>query len=660
MSLLKIVDSYHVFYKEGVVMERKRENEMNICIKRFDQNIAVLKETDVQLYDRVVNYKNKNEYKLDINSGSYNLYSLNRDEHYYENENLLYNVKLKIEEFNINNAQLVFFLGIGLGYELLYFLKEKAAEQKTKKIVIVEPEIEVFIYALHAVDFREIFRDKNVTLLISNDLNIVEDVFNKYFMSLKTLHLAKASKVLYYPSSYKWNKDYFDKVIGVFKEQILYNITYYGNSPEDSLIGLRHMFDNITEIVENPGVNLLYNQFKGVPAVVVASGPSLKKNIHLLKEIEGKAMIFCAESTLKILLQHGIKPNVVTALERVPETADSLRDIDPDISKDIYFAGCPVIPKEAYDVYTGPKLIAYRKFDHFRWLQIDRGLLDIKASAANMAFKLADKFGCDPIVLVGQDLSMDPDGVTTHMTGHGHGEQQEFFNNNGLFEVLGNNGEMVLTNWVWNLFLQGYRDDLRQYDGLCINATEGGAYIEGTTLMTLSETIDQYLQNDIDVVANLKKVLKTFENEDINEIYEKLDERLENAISDIEEIIEDCKEGIALIAANQTYLKELFAKADYTKEESKEILDLFREVFSKRDNFLSKGETFQLLLMHIVQPILLKYDIDLNEIPGLHKQEEKKYIAMIEFMYKWYAVMMKIITIVYEELKVTKEKIAVE
>ena len=72
-------------------------------------------------------------------------------------------------------------------------------------------------------------------------------------------------------------------------------ILHFGNDPYDSLIGIENMLANLDEIISNPGINLLYNKFAGKPAIVVATGPSLNKNKHLLKGMENKALIVAAD-----------------------------------------------------------------------------------------------------------------------------------------------------------------------------------------------------------------------------------------------------------------------------------------------------------------------------------------------------------------------------
>ena len=58
---------------------------------------------------------------------------------------------------------------------------------------------------------------------------------------------------------------------------------------------------------------------KQVPFLFIAAGPSLEKNIHLIKNYENKCMIVCADVTLSRVLEEGIKPDFVVTIDPNPE-----------------------------------------------------------------------------------------------------------------------------------------------------------------------------------------------------------------------------------------------------------------------------------------------------------------------------------------------------
>lgn len=630
-----------------------------ICNNRYLKNMKVLKGADETLYNRVVNYKIENKYRFHVyNENIYNVFIPELDKYFYEKDNMLYQVKLEIDKFEVVNAKMVVFFGMGLGYELLYFLKELAKIHQTKKIIVFEKNFELFINALYAVDFTSIFNNKHIKFLVGLSEKDVAKFFDIYFRDIETISLVKAMQILYYPTSMEMNKDYYLSLFEIYKESIQYSLKYFGNSPEDSLIGIEHMFRNIKEIVEHPGINLLYNQFAEKPCLVVASGPSLKKNIHLIKQIKDDVLIISAQSTLKILLKHGIKPNIVATLERVQETALSFEGLKEDEVQDVFLAACPVIPPKAYEAYKGPRLVVYRRFDHFKWLEIEKGMLDIKLSSANMAFRLGIELGCNPIILVGQDLAFG-DNKRTHIDGHVMGTEQENYQKDRIVEVPGNDGETVLTSATWLSFLKSYEMDIRDYQGKCINATEGGAYIKGTEVMTLKEAIEKYIREKTDAKAIISKSIKHFENTDVEKEYKRIFDKLCGAIEDIDFIIKKADEAVLYIEEEADFLETIFNKKRVSDFEEKKLKEIYSKTMSHRVEMLSYSETFQLLIMHVVQPIFLKYDIDMHEIPKKYPLSHRSFAKTIMFMQKWFVVIRDIIVRIEDELLNTKEILSI-
>src|SRR5690606_5350222 len=85
---------------------------------------------------------------------------------------------------------------------------------------------------------------------------------------------------------------------------------------EDSLMGFRNVIENLAFIEQTPGIDRLQNQFRNIPAIVIATGPSLTKSLPLLKELQNKALLLSVDASFKILLENGIVPHFVASLER--------------------------------------------------------------------------------------------------------------------------------------------------------------------------------------------------------------------------------------------------------------------------------------------------------------------------------------------------------
>jgi hypothetical protein len=314
-------------------------------------------------------------------------------------------------------------------------------------------------------------------------------------------------------------KAYFKPLLGEISRAFYDVRSSYGNDPEDSLFGFDHQFLNLEVILSNNGILPLENKFKDTPAIIAATGPSLNKNIHLLPEIKDRAVFFGADASLNTFLKYEPKiiPHIICSLERNLTTKNHFAQIPQENKKymnDIWLAGCPVVRPEVYQEWHGKHIVLFRDFAHFKWLGLDKGILNTGKSVTNMAFMLAHYMGCSPIILVGQDLAFAPDGET-HVKGADHAS-------NGLkaskliiqrCQVEGNYVEQLDSLDTWIGMKRRFESDIAEHNVHCINATEGGAKIYGTELMALQDVYNKYLTKDHGISDKLKTLLKPLSND---------------------------------------------------------------------------------------------------------------------------------------------------
>ncbi len=570
-----------------------------------------------------------------------NLKGKNSDWLYYDRDEPLKDVENQVKALKLRNARMVLFLGLGLGYELIYYIQSEAKAQRTEFILVVEKELEIFIEAIKCINLVDVIANPNIKLLIGEDENKLFPRFKNYLLAENRYKLIKAVKPVYHISALKLNKEYYMRVLQIFRDASTQAIIHFGNDPHDSLIGIEYMLDNIKEIVNNPGVNLLCDKFKNKPGIVVSTGPSLNKNKHLLQGLEDKALIISTDSSLRILIEMGVKPHMVTSLERDLYTAELLKDFSREELEDVYLTACPVIPKETYAAYNGPRIIVFRDYDHFRWLEIDRGILNIKMSAGNMAFKVAEALGCNPIVLIGQDLAFGDEGHThaAGRVGAMDGVDKDIARAGGkIIEVMGNDGMPIKTNEGWYWFLKAYEVDVDAYPGTCINSTEGGAYIAGTKVMPFQGAIDKYIKDNIYPVAIINEGLKAFSPQEAEKDLHKMDEIMAVTIQDMQEIVSYCQEGIDICAR----YKQLLLNALYNPKElsdlKKNLVAIEAEIYGPRTKCSAIHRTFQLFLTHVIQSFAIKFEMDIIAIPEKYEDEDQARVEILLRQVEWYEV----------------------
>ncbi len=562
---------------------------------------------------------------------------------FYNNVDPMAHAEQLVRGQNIRLQNVAVFMGFGLGYHIPAYVKI-FNNSNIELMIVFEKDPEIIKTALTVVDFGNILEDHRLLLCFGQQtVAYYPALFGKLQMGNSKLFM-QAMNFIDSGQAIKVDKDYYMACVRTLKDAVTGILNLYGNDPSDSLIGIQNTFYNIETIIENPGIKDLKGAFKGKPGVVVATGPSLNKNIQLLNEIEDKAVIAAADASLRVMQKKGvIKPHFVTSLERVIETSRLFEGQTEESLKDIFFAGCPVIRPETYTNYPGEKVIVYRDFATFKWLSIDRGILEIGPSAANMAFKILEYMGCNPIILIGQDLAFE--GEVTHADGATYGETQDGTWTKQTLMTEGNYVPEIRTTQVWYAFKKFFENDTAQYQGRLINATEGGAKIHGAELMTFREAIDQFIKKPLNVLPTIRKKLnKPFpaqQEKDRQMVRRKVADAIEYSNS----VTSRLKEGEQACLG---FLSEVYAPWQ------KGNLSLEAEAkrrYGKIESYLTifSEEKFYLIFMHYVQSFFIKTLVEVNGIKGNEDASMSQMAKLVEKFGKFYNYMADLIETMKKE-----------
>lgn len=550
-----------------------------------------------------------------------------------------------IKSRKLNVPDVAVFLGFGLSYEAHEYIRQCPRA----RLLIIERDPELLKTTFSAVNCTDLINSPNVSFAGCEDIRMSYPVIFNFFNMTANMYFLKAINVVEQPVSFGANKDYYLNSLKMVKEAINQVLLLYGNDPYDSLLGIKYTLRNIPTIIDYPGIADLKDVFKGKPGIVVASGPSLDKNIKLLEGLREKAVICAADGSVKILKHHNLPPaHLVTSLERVIYTAHLFQGLTEEDVKDSYLAACPVVVPETYANFPGEKIIVYRNFATFEWLDIKKGILDIGPSAGNMAFKVLEFLGCDPIIMIGQDLAITDD-LVTHAAGFHYGNKQQI--EKGLIEIEGNYQPKVKTRQVYKQFLLHYERDIATYKGTAINATEGGAKIHGTQLMTFQEAIDKYITEDINTTAVIKKHLKQIKHKEKERQIKETLKKLYHAKDFCNKTIDICNEGLEKCAIVEEILRRTDvepAGEDYTTYKAN--MKIIEETVNR---FATKD--FYLILMHYVQSIYIKILQDINSIK--YKQDdgpERDVLLLLKYK-ELYSVLSSLIKKLIEEFDVSIE-----
>ena len=395
--------------------------------------------------------------------------------------------------------------GFGLGVDLQILLQRRESHG-INTIVVIEPDVERFIFALMQTDFRKLFEDKAVEWCVGLTK---DECFARFFNDFRYVNRSvymNSYLFLKHPLLMESNPAYWASVEDEYRAATAQIRKSYGYL-EDSLIGFKNIIENREFIENHPGIRALKNIYEGRPAVVVAAGPSLKRSIPLLKAKQDSCVIVATDATLSLLLAEGIEPQFVLSLERVLTTKKFFDN------KIVQESGCrtqlicyPLIPKEVIDAYKGPKRVAYRDISIFYAFEdlMPRGFLTSSTSVAHMCCRLADHLGCSQIALIGQDLCYDPDGFQSHSEGLAYEEWakpqrleelEKKAVEDGLGKIVwlaGNKQRQVPTNSIYFSMLKEYSWEISKIRAQVINCTDGGAIIPGIEWAEFSKVLEPW------------------------------------------------------------------------------------------------------------------------------------------------------------------------
>lgn len=602
----------------------------------FKLNMESLKIHRPHIHKNISNIK-ETRYELHEKNNHINLFDKIKGVFVYPNDPMK-EITSEFSNMQINNLQLAIFLGFGIGYQIKAFQENLVKKYGTKHIIIIEKDIELFFHALNILDLTSLISNKKVYFIFGNDTKKIRNNIRRLFLKSELAYYIKSMNFIFYSKIFNLHKEYYLNIAKTIKKTLMHVVHSVGNDPYDSILGLENVLKNIDIIIDNPGIKEFKDKFKNKPAVIVSTGPSLNKNKHHLHKIKDKAVIICPDASLKILLDMGIKPNIVVALERTMGIDKFFKNLNYEDVKDTYFVACPVIKREVYDLYPGPKIIVYRDFDHFRWLGIEKGILEIKSSSGNMAFKIATYLGCNPVTLIGQDLALAENG-NTHADGMVLGEKVNGHYDRGLLKVPGNYQKEVVTSNIMYPFIQEYNIDVTEFEGLCINSTEGGAYIEGTKLMPFIEAIDNYILSSAKnnkIGHDFHKLFHDYEENSKKTIYINLRKHLKKSHKSLEEIKLKYVEFLDWFLKEKKTINDFLNSNDTSK--TIDISRIFNTINSNRQSIISNhSQIYQRLLGHNIQSYFISFMMNQNAIFGnINRtvEDELNWVLKYEEYYK--------------------------
>lgn len=404
------------------------------------------------------------------------------------------------------NPQTVYMFGLGLGY-LFFEAEEWLKNARDHYLIFLEPDLHVIKKFLESPHAERILshpqvRIEHVQLDPAQENHAVELCvrLSYAFFGLKDTfsalpYYAKALAPIYF-----WFKDMFDEI----RRNSHYHVIAHLFMADKNY---RNIYENLFDISSACYFQSLYGKCRDTPAIIVGAGPSIQKNIHLLKDLGQNALLFAGGAAITMLGNNQIIPDLCAV-------------VDPDPPFERFAAHkafeAPLLfqsraSSQIISLFDGPKVclpptggIPLETWANER-LKLDPRTFGSILTVSDVCTRVAALLGCNPIIFVGIDLCYTAGRYYAESVSKAE-NYEEAQDRIALQDI---NGNPVFTKSEWKLSAMQIGMIAKEFPSQkFINATEGGIGFEGVPNMPLQEVKQKFLQKGIDNKGTIHTLLQ--------------------------------------------------------------------------------------------------------------------------------------------------------
>ncbi|EAH9620221.1 DUF115 domain-containing protein, partial [Campylobacter jejuni] len=298
----------------------------------------------------------------------------------------------------------------GIGNALLI----KNLAKHYKHLFVFESEIELFILALSALDLSEELYSGKIYLVdiqekkINLQLRILFDQ-NDVFLWLNLYEM--------FINNNFYKKYYYEEILNADKiihENINLVIRNLDPDSKISLSCYENFCKNIPLMLKNIPFKRIIDERKGLfeSCIVVCAGPSLQKQIPLLKKYQENFVIFCVDGAYPLLVKHDIIPDYVLNLDFEEYPLEFFKEVNPE-NKTLFILAASTHPNVVDYLYKKQIPLSIVLSDNLPYQKLhinDFGYLEFGTHVGHACYTLAITLKFKNIIIIGQDLSFDKQG----------------------------------------------------------------------------------------------------------------------------------------------------------------------------------------------------------------------------------------------------------
>ena len=479
-------------------------------------------------------------------------------------------------------------LGFGLGYHIEEVVKNVGPRDL---VIVYEPDLAQLRAVLERIDWTR-WLGQNGLILCGPDAS-KSALLGRIEKRSATPTLG--TQLVTHPASRQRHSEAFNAFGKLVTETLAFCRTNVATALVNAARTVSNLTNNLAQYAAGPTIAPLENAAEGYPAVCVGAGPSLVKNLDLLSdpEVRKNVVVIGVQTTLKPMLQRGIRPDFITALD-YSEISTRFYEGLPDLP-DVTLVAEPKCHPAIIAAYPGPVRVCPNNLNDKLLGDLARPMPNIKAgtTVAHLSFYLAQLLGCDPIIFIGQDLGFSDGlyyapGTAVHKVWEpelGAFNTIETMEWTRVVRMRGNlrraedvHGRPIFIDEQMSTYLGQFErdfDEAQQAGLTVIDATEGGMPKQHTKLSTLGEALREYATEPVPALPSAEPGL---DRERLTKLRGLLDGRIDS-VQELKRVTMDTNRLLKRLREHQQNPKKAGKLFDQVQKNTKRVHGELKEAF---------------------------------------------------------------------------------
>jgi len=538
----------------------------NILLQNYLKNIDFLKNYDNDLYNRIEklsytfdNDISKERYSLELIDDKLNIIDVSNSEKLYENDPY-YDAEYKMSKFHPNIQEAIsliitqkiekkrnpryevdsfeyvneyikiidqynllenkkfsligkyFFVGTLLGIHIQKLHKKI----KSKNYFIFEKSLEIFRLSLFFCDYKKIAKKSNLFFAVELD----ELDFRTALRSFLKNDSQYNNIVKYTLASNRYKTD-LQKLTDIIalENPLLYPFSDYLGAYSRGFGYIKNGY----KVLNLANIKDAYNDKR---MLYIGPGPSLSKKISFIKDAQDKFILICLASTLKLLSDHDIVPDIIISIDASTIISKQFDVPSKYIKKSILLLSSKT-DNSIVKFFDKKKLYMLQdSIEFFEGFGILTG-----NSSGEIGYSLCCTFNIKELYIIGMDVALNQKTKNTHDASYYVNQKlndcdYRFYEfgkldfDNDIIQVKGNFQDLVYTTRRYQQLIYNYNQITRSINrDISIYNLSNGAFLEGMQPLKVKKIkLNQF--EEIKKKKLNKYVQKLFDNNSKNEFCE--------------------------------------------------------------------------------------------------------------------------------------------